>query len=109
MEMTGMHSKAEVHFIQSANETLVASRRLLKYAYCSVYHSKRIDEMDSKHTHLGFLHLERLERYTEELSGRSEAALTRPDRKKVLDLIAVVKQCMETLKDFEAIEDSMAD
>eukprot|EP00567_Pseudictyota_dubia_P002301 CAMPEP_0197467328 /NCGR_PEP_ID=MMETSP1175-20131217/65512_1 /TAXON_ID=1003142 /ORGANISM="Triceratium dubium, Strain CCMP147" /LENGTH=888 /DNA_ID=CAMNT_0043003397 /DNA_START=303 /DNA_END=2969 /DNA_ORIENTATION=+ len=108
MEMTGMHLKAEVDFIRSANETLVASRRLLKYAYCSVYHSKRIDEKDTDHTHLGFMHLQRLEQYTEELSGRSEGALTRPDRKKVLDLIAVVKQCMEALKDFEAIEDHMA-
>ena len=107
-EMTGIDLEAEVDFIRSANETLVASRRLLKYAYCCVYHSKRVDEKDTDHLHLGFLHIERLERFTEELSELTENAVTRQDRKSVLDLTDVVKQCMEAVNDFEALESALA-
>eukprot|EP00529_Nitzschia_sp_RCC80_P009529 CAMPEP_0113460356 /NCGR_PEP_ID=MMETSP0014_2-20120614/10942_1 /TAXON_ID=2857 /ORGANISM="Nitzschia sp." /LENGTH=765 /DNA_ID=CAMNT_0000352001 /DNA_START=86 /DNA_END=2380 /DNA_ORIENTATION=+ /assembly_acc=CAM_ASM_000159 len=103
-KMTGIYLKAEVDFLQSANKTLVASRRMLKYAYCCVYHSKRIDGEGGSHSHLGFLHIERLERFTEELSEVTENAVTRKDRKRVLDLIAVVKQCMRAVRDFEALE-----
>eukprot|EP00529_Nitzschia_sp_RCC80_P014715 CAMPEP_0113486836 /NCGR_PEP_ID=MMETSP0014_2-20120614/25199_1 /TAXON_ID=2857 /ORGANISM="Nitzschia sp." /LENGTH=728 /DNA_ID=CAMNT_0000380515 /DNA_START=92 /DNA_END=2281 /DNA_ORIENTATION=- /assembly_acc=CAM_ASM_000159 len=103
-KMTGIYLEAEVTFLQSANETLVASRRLLKYAYCCVYHSKRIDGEGTSHSHLGFLHIERLERFTEELSEVTENAVTRKDRKRVLDLIAVVKHFMGAVRDFEALE-----
>ena len=100
-QMAGFRTGNEGDFIQSANETLVASRRMLKYAYISAFYSKRVDEDDKDHSHLGFLHLESLERVTEELSGVSENALTRHDRARVLDLIAVVTKCMRTLADFE--------
>lgn len=103
-QTSGFRSFTETDFIQSANETLVASRRLLKYAYISVYHSARINEEDNEHSHLGFLHLERLERFTEELSGVSENALTRHDRTKVLSLISVVIRCMTLLGEFEFLE-----
>ena len=101
IQMAGFQTANETDFIQSANETLVASRRLLKYAYICSYYSKRDGDEDKEHSHLGFLHLERLERFTEELSGVSENALTRRDRTRVLDLIAVVMQCMGLLACFE--------
>ena len=108
-KMTGIYLEAEVNFLQSANETLVASRRLLKYAYCCVYHSTLIDDKGTGHCHLGFLHIERLERFTEELSEVTENAVTRKDRKRVLDLIDVVKQCMGAVRDFEALEHDLPD
>jgi len=102
--VAGVQSGADVDFVRSADETLVASRRLLKCAHCSVDRSKRIDEADGENSHLGFLHLECLERFAEELSGVSETASSRQDRTRVLDLISVVAKCMGSLSDFESLE-----
>jgi ariadne-1 len=74
-------------FIRQANEVLVASRRLLKYTYCAAFYSRRLDDLDTDNFHLGFLHLEKLERFTEELSEVNENALTRKERSRVLDLV----------------------
>ena len=103
-QMAGFSSGTEGDFIRAANETLAASRCLLKYSCCSVYHSRRVDEEDNDNSHLGFLHLERLERFTEELSEISENALSRQDRKKVLELTSAVKKSMGAVEDFEDIE-----
>jgi hypothetical protein len=86
-KMADIRSWADLSFIRHANEVLVASRRLLKYTYCSAFHSKRLGDNDTKNFHLGFFHLEKLERFTEELSEVSENALTRQDRTRVLDLV----------------------
>jgi len=86
-QFAGFQTGGEVDFIQSANETLVASRRLLKYTYCSAYH-EQIDVNDSKTVHLGFHQLERLERFTEQLSEVSENVLSRRDRARVIDLVS---------------------
>ena len=102
-QVAGIFSGTDVDFIRQANETLVASRRMLKYAYCAAYfHYVNQDFSASKdgsvkknasnfcgetHAHLGFLQLERLERFTEELSEVSENACTRRDRSRVIDLV----------------------
>jgi ariadne-1 len=86
-KMADIRSGADLSFIRQANEVLVASRRLIKYSYCAAFYSKRLDDLDTKNFHLGFLHLEKLERFTEELSEVNENALTRQDRNRVLDLV----------------------
>jgi hypothetical protein len=88
--MADVRSGADLSFIRNANEVLVASRRLLKYTYCSALYSRRLGDHDTKNFHLGFFHLEKLERFTEELSEVSENALTRQDRKRVLDLVRMI-------------------
>jgi hypothetical protein len=88
-QMAGIKSGTEIDFIRSASETLVASRRLLKYTYCSVYHIQS-EGNENETAHIGFLQLERLERFTEELSEISENALSRQDRTRVLDLVSAI-------------------
>jgi hypothetical protein len=95
-ELAGFRSGTEVDFIATANETLVAARRLLKYTYCAAYH---LDEDED--SHLGYVQLERLERFTEELSEISENAVTRQDRTRVLELTHVVSKCCEAVTEFE--------
>jgi hypothetical protein len=87
--LAGIQTGMDTDFIQSANETLVASRRMLKYAYCSAYHmpqSFRNQEMPS----IGFIQLSRLERFTEELSEISETAVSRQDRHRSMELVRII-------------------
>jgi len=109
-------SGADTDFFQMANQRLVASRRMLKYTYCFLYYklapNNRDEESDSSvscdngfqdndcpddgamssslSTSLALFldHQERLERMTEQLSFLSENALTRTDRKRVVDVVS---------------------
>ena len=105
-----VNSGAEVDFIRAANQTIYASRRVLKYSYCSSFFLQQNsnpatatdddDEAFKKASHLA-IQLERLETFTEELSDISENALSRESRKRVLELIAVVEKTMSVMADMD--------
>jgi ariadne-1 len=100
---TDIKSASDTDFIRLANKTLVASRRLLKYTYCLAYYhdvqrqeehpdderndSKRSSDNGMTAAHLGFIQLERLEGFTENLSEASENARTRQDQTYVINLV----------------------
>eukprot|EP00797_Seminavis_robusta_P037639 Sro9_g007010.2 (465) ;mRNA; r:13156-14550 len=105
----------DADFISLSNQRLVASRRMLKYTYCFLYYKLDGDKFQEGETKADdfedndcpvdnaissslpislalFLdHQERLERMTEQLSFLSENAVTRTDRKRVVDMVRVLK------------------
>jgi len=90
-----IQSGTDADFIAAANTTLVAGRRILKNSYCFVYFC-----CDEKQKELFQMHQERLERFTEALSGLSENARTHIDRAKVVSLIGVVQKCLKGMIGF---------
>ena len=114
--MCQLHNCTDTDFFQLANQRLVASRRMLKYTYCFLYYkladtakncNENINEFQdsdcpadsafsaslSISLALFLDHQERLERMTEQLSFLSENALTRTDRKRVVDMVRAVLWC----------------
>ena len=97
-----MYTGTDTDFIYLANQRLVASRRLLKYTYCYAYHNVppdyRHEEEEGANVNtehqlsnrmaLFLVHQERLERVTERLSYLSENAMTRTDRRQVVDMVS---------------------
>lgn len=114
-----LHSGTDTDFFQLSNQRLRASRRMLKYTYQFLYYKLDsgtngegldggfednecpVDSANSSSlpTHLALFldHQERLERMTERLSFLSENALTRKDRKGVVDMINTVERCMRAV------------
>ena len=96
-KLSGIKSGADSECFVQANQLLVASRRLLKYSYCYVYlvkertHTNETeqDKGSSKSQRLDLFqnYQEQLERFTEQLSEVSEQAVTRIDRRRILDLV----------------------
>lgn len=97
-EISGFSSGADADFIATANETLVAARRMIKYTFAYAYemghNARRRDEGDGKtsgtSTEIALFqsHQERLARFTEELSCLSENPLTRDDRLRLMDIVS---------------------
>jgi ariadne-1 len=86
-DVAGIKIGTDTDFIRSANETLAASRRVLKFSYCIAYH---LPDNAGDYASLGLQHhLERLERFTEKLSEISEAAFSCEDRLKCVNLVGV--------------------
>lgn len=104
---TGCKPWMQTGFNASANETLVCARRVIKYAYAYAFEMS-LDEGVQKAdapvaaaatagkarschakapSDLFELHLDRLVRFTEELSGLSEYPLTSDDRTRLIDLV----------------------
>jgi IBR domain, a half RING-finger domain/Ariadne domain len=109
IRVSELQSGTDTDFFYLANQRLLESRRLLKYTYCFLFYTldSSINEEDVQFednecpldgadsstlpTHLALFldHQERLERMTERLSYLSENALTRKDRKLVVDMVSV--------------------
>jgi ariadne-1 len=106
--VSGFKTATDTDFIKAANDTLVASRRVLKYTYCYAYHMRH-DYASSDETpdrlrnqiSLFQNHQERLERFTEELSELSENPLTLKDRSRLIALIPAVERCMKIVAGYE--------
>jgi hypothetical protein len=83
-----LKSAADTEFLGTANERLVAARRILKWSYCYVYYLPDEDE-NSMTSQKGLFqnHQEQLERLTENLSDLSEHALSYVDRAKIVNLV----------------------
>jgi ariadne-1 len=94
-----LKTATDADFIGDANRMLVDCRRVLKYTYAHAFTS---DDDDDTNKELLMVHIERLERFVEELSLESEGAITSEGRKKVMDLTNAVK------KTKDAVEDSIA-
>lgn len=117
--VSALHSGTDTDFFQLSNQRLRSSRRMLKYTYQFLYYKLDPDAIEeglnvgfednecpvdsanssSLPTHLALFldHQERLERMTERLSFLSENALTRKDRKGVVDMINTVERCMRAV------------
>jgi len=92
--------KFDIDFLFTANDCLVQCRRVLKYSYCYIYHiTNEIQDIDSVQLALFEDHLERLERFTENLSEATEGALAPVDRKRVIDLTLITRRCLKTMNE----------
>ena len=89
-----LKTATDADFIGDANRMLVDCRRVLKHAYACAF---TMDDDDDKE--LLMVHVERLERFVEELSLESESAITWEAREKVLNLINIVKKTKEAVQD----------
>jgi len=82
----------DVQFLNSATETLIQCRRVLKYTYVFAYYLPRGKEKNL------FEHLqENLEKNTEHLTGLSEMALDEMDRSEIINYTRVTERFLNNL------------
>ena len=95
VQTTDIKTATDSNFIADANKTLVDCRRVLKYSYAYSYCND-----DDAHKELFLVHVERLERFVEDLSLESESAITAAGREKVINLINIVEKSKEAVEGY---------